>query len=287
MQTFWVIWEKVAELRLWERVAIKSIMFVGVLIVVLYPNPLLLGQQLRAYVHTESLIQPAFAGMDRINQDIDGYLSPDATREHEFRMIQRYVYEHIPYVYDWENWGNIDFWPTAEQVWERRKEDCDGRAILAVSILRARGFTAATLVGNIRHIWVEVDQDELMGPDRERTLSRVDGKTRINLPSAELLLGSIALHIADFPTIRNLILLFTIMLLGYHPCKNLTGLFALSTMGLMGFILFKDWARHVMNTRSIPINFDFIGGCSLLCIALILSFFMQRIIQQKCVKRDA
>jgi hypothetical protein len=237
-------------------------------------------QQLRAYVHAESLIQPAFAGMEQINQEIDGHLTPDSTREHEFRVIQRYIYEQIPYVYDWENWGNIDFWPTAEQVWERKQEDCDGRAILAVSILRARGFKSAALVGSIRHIWVEVDQDELMGPDRERTLSRVDGRTQINLPSAELLLGSIALYIADFSTIRNLILLGILMLLSYHPCKNLTGFLGFSTTGLVGFILLKDWARHVMSTRSIPVNFDFIAGCGLLCIPLILSVFMQHMMRE-------
>lgn len=281
MQIFRILWDKLAAFKLWERVTIKSATFVSILIIVLYPNPILLIQQVRSYVDADSLIQPAFAGISHINQEIDGLLTPGATREHEFHTIQRYVYEHIPYAYDWENWGNIDFWPTAEQVWERRKEDCDGRAILAVSILRSRGFTSAALVGSIRHIWVEVDQDELMGPDIERTLTRVDGKTRINLPSANLLLGSVALHVADFPTIRNLILLFTGMLLCYHPCKNLAGFFMLSTMGLLGFILWKDWARHVMATRNIPINFDLIGGGSLLCIALILSLCMRHIVKRK------
>src|SRR5882762_8266299 len=51
----------------------------------------------------------------------------------------------------------MEYWPTAEEVWQRRQEDCDGRAILAVSILRSRGYQSARLAISLDHMWAEVN----------------------------------------------------------------------------------------------------------------------------------
>jgi hypothetical protein len=165
-------------------------------------------------------------------------------------------------------------------VWERKKEDCDGQAILALSILLSRGFETAKLVGNFRHIWVAVDRYGLMGPDKEQTLKREGGKTVIALPSRNLIFNSMALYLAEFPAIRNLILFFTLLLICYHPCQNLTGFFGITTLGLVGFILLKDWALDARTDDIAHINVDFIGGCSLIWAALILSLLMQKIVRR-------
>jgi hypothetical protein len=273
MRIFWLLWKKLAELRFIWRLAIKLVIFGGVLVVVLYPHPGLFFKQLHNYLDFESLIQPNFSEIGVINREIDAMLLPDATRENEFKVIQRYVYQHIRYEYDWKNWGNIDFWPTAEQVWERKKEDCDGQAILAVSILQSRGFETAKLVGNIRHVWVAVDRQELMGPDKEQTLRLEGGRITITRPSLELILNTTALYIADFPAIRNLILFFTFLLLCYHPCRNLTRFLGMTTLGLVGFILLKDWAQDLRADDVAHLNGNFIIGCSLICVAMIFSLF--------------
>jgi hypothetical protein len=280
MRIFWTLWGKLAKPRFIWRLTIKLVIFGCVLFVILYPNPVLFLKQMQNFLDLESLIQPDFSEIDLINREIDAVLPADATREHELNIIQRYVYHHIRYEYDWENWGNIDFWPTAEQVWARKKEDCDGRAVLAVSILRSRGFESAKLVGNIRHIWVDVDRYELMGPDKEQTITREGGKTRIVLPSRDLLLGSIAIHIADFPAIRNLIVFFTLIILCYHPCQNITGFFGITTIGLVGFILLRDWAQKMNADDVVSINFDFICGYGLICGAVLLSLLMQKIMMR-------
>jgi hypothetical protein len=280
MRIFWTLWWKLAQPRFIWRLTIKLVIFGCVLFVILYPNPVLFLKQIQNFLDLESLIQPDFSEIDLINQEIDAALPADATREHEFNIIQRYIYHHIRYEYDWENWGNIDFWPTAEQVWARKKEDCDGRAVLAVSILRSRGFESAKLVGNIRHIWVDVDRYELMGPDKEQTITREEGKTRIVLPSRDLLLGSVAIHIADFPAIRNLIVFFTLIILCYHPCQNVTRFFGITTIGLVGFILLRDWAQKMNADDVVYINFDFICGYGLICGAILLSLFMQKIVMR-------
>lgn len=282
MRIFWFLWKKLAELRFIWRVLIKLVIFGAVSWVVCYPNPVLFFKQLYRYFNVESLIQPNFTGIDEINREIDEMLPPEATREHEMDTVQKYVYDHIRYLYDWTNWGNIDYWPPAEQVWERKKEDCDGRAVLAVSILRSRGFTSARIVGNIRHIWVSVDRDELMGPDKEKTFRVEEGKTKVALPSFFLLWDSLVGQIAKFPPIRNLILLFTVLLLCYHPCRNLTGFFGITSLGSVGFILLREgsWTFRPNNFRSF-INFDFVSGCILVCAAVILSLCMQKIVKRK------
>ena len=281
MRVFWLVWGKLAECRFVWRLTIKSVILGSVLFVVLYPNPVLFFKQLQHYWDVEVLIQPNFNGIETINRAIDAARPPNATRENEFTVIQRYVYQHIRYQYDWENWGNIDYWPPAQQVWERKREDCDGRAILAVSILRSRGFTTAKLVGNFRHIWVAVDHDELMGPDKEQTLTQEGGKTMLALPSRELILNSTALYVAEFPAMRNLIVFLTMLLLCYHPCHNLTRFFGITSLGLVGFILLKDWALDLGTDYVAHLNVDFIGGGSLICIAVILALLMQKIMRQK------
>ena len=43
--------------------------------------------------------------------------------------------------------------------------------------------------------------------------------------------------IRKFPSLRSLLILAAVLVLAYHPCRNLTGLLALSTLALAGFVL--------------------------------------------------
>lgn len=269
-------WHWLAHVPWVGKMMIKIAIFAAILITVLFPNPALLFRQIAAYSNTESLIQTDFPGIEQINQDVNAALPAGVTRQQEFQAIQRYVYHNIPYAYDWDNWGNVDFWPTAAQVWARRQEDCDGQAVLAASILRARGFESARLVGNIRHIWVAVDEQELMSPDREQTLVREGGKVRLKLPSWELLLGSTALYFSEFPAFRNALLLIVLIGLCYHPGRSRSQFLGLTVMGLLGFLLVHDWARHAHQTSGAGIDVNFVGGGFLLCGALLLAMIIKK-----------
>ncbi|MBD3305405.1 hypothetical protein GF339_03425 [candidate division KSB3 bacterium] len=267
-----LVWERTATLPFWLRWLLKAIVFGGVLVLVLFPHPVLFGRQVQHYLDMEMLIQPDFAGIEAINREIDALVTDDMSAEQEFFMIQQYVYQQIRYAYDWDNWGNIDFWPTAEQVWKRKREDCDGRAILAVSILRSRGFAAASLVGNFRHIWVKVGPQELMSPDTEQTIRTEGEKTILSLPSFDLLLGSTALYIVEFPIVRHLVLFFTSLVLCYHPCKHLTGFLGLTTVGLVGVLLLKEGAQDLLTaSTTISLNLHFLSGWGLLSLVFVLA----------------
>ena len=268
------IWNRAAELRLAWRLLLKVSIFVCVFFFILNPNPKRFAQQIPRYFRTEELIQKNFPGVEDINRELDILLPPNATPEEEFSIVQDYVYQHIAYEYDWENWTNIDFWPTAEVVWARQREDCDGRAVLAASILRSRGFHSATLAGSFRHIWVQVDRQELMNPDTEQHVRLDEGKLALSLPSRKFILESTAFYVAEFPTIRNLILLFVTLLLSYHPNRNLTQFFGIMVLGLVGFILFKDWAQDLNDGRIQDVNIHFFGGLLLLGGSFIYSLAM-------------
>lgn len=278
MRHFMMFWKKTARLSFWRRLLLKISIFGVILFLVLYPRPRLFIRQLKNYFQMDALIQPDFAGLERINREIDLLLeNKERTPRQEFLTVQSYVYRHIKYAYDWETWGNIDFWPTAQQVWELRQEDCDGRAILAASILRSRGFESARLAGNVRHIWVEVEDYELMGPDTEKTIRREGDKFVVTFPSLRMLMGSAAIYIADFPAIRHLLLFFTAMILLYHPATNLTRFLGMTTTALVGFLLLKDWAHQAMESEVIPLNGNFWAGNGLMLFAIGFALWSSRI----------
>jgi hypothetical protein len=284
MHSIEYIWTRTAEIRPIWRVLLKITIFCCVLFFILNPNPKRFVHQVQRYFQTELLIQEKFTGIDRINREINALLPSNATPQEEFAVVQSYVYEHIAYEYDWDNWGNIDYWPTAEDVWARQREDCDGRAVLAASILRSRGFDSATLAGSIRHIWVQIGERGLMAPDTEQNVRISGGELSVSLPSLQILLESTALYVADFPTIRNLILFFAALLLCYHPSRKLSQFFGIATVGLVGFILFKDWAQDVNSGKLHGMNIYFWGGSLLIGTSFMCCLVMNAVSKRKAQK---
>lgn len=270
-KTFWRMWDAAARLKFYWRWSLKIGLFVVVLFFVLNPNPVLFLQQLFIYANVEQLIQTDFAGLEDANREIDAQLPANATTHDEFLAVQRYVYEKIPYAYDWDNWGNVDYWPTAAQVWQRKREDCDGRAVLAVSILRSRGFPEATLAGNFRHIWVTVGDEGLMSPDKEQNLRREHGKTIITLPSLSMILQNFAIYWADFPVARNLLLFLVIITLVSHPCRELFPFLGMMIAVLIGYLFMKDWAHETMRFDEAVITKDLVLGTTCMIGALLYS----------------
>ena len=271
------LWERLAKLRFHWRASLKLLLFGLVTLAALYPNPVLLVKQIQHLTDVESLIQPDLPAMAEINRDINKLLPTNATPQKEFQTVERYVHQKIKYQYDWYNWGNLDYWPTAAEVWERKREDCDGRAVLAASILRARGFKTARIVGNLNHVWVAVDKEELMGPQADKNFRREGDKVVITLPAFKTLLDVFA-QLSKFPVLRSLIIFFAAVGLLYHPCRNLTGFFATTTVGLVGFGLLLDWSGMQLAGDSKGVDSNFIAGVALLAATVLLALFMNRLL---------
>lgn len=233
-----------------KRAGLKLALLAAVVLFALYPNPVLLVRQVHHLLHMEQLIQPDLPAMREINREIDRLIETNAPALTELKAVERYVYRRIPYQYDWHGWANLDYWPSAAEVWERKREDCDGRAVLAVSILRARGYPEARLVANLQHVWVAVGTNELMGPMADRNFRReggkmVDGKlvgakTIITLPALKTLLDSLAMT-CKFPAWRVVLMLVTLLALLFHPAMDPGRFATLCAVMLAGYAVFLDW----------------------------------------------
>ncbi len=60
----------------------------------------------------------------------------------------------VPYAVPWETHSVPWYFPTPAEVLAQGRGDCEARAVVLVSILRAKGIPAK-LVGSFDHLWVE------------------------------------------------------------------------------------------------------------------------------------
>jgi predicted transglutaminase-like cysteine proteinase len=244
--------------RLRQTIA-KALLFAAFTVLVLNPNLKRAFLQVGHVVHPESLIQKRFAAMAAINEQVDQVIVADAGQHSEARLVARFVLRNIRYVSDYANWGNLDYWPTAEETWQKRQEDCDGRAILAASILRARGFASADLVVGLDHMWILVDENEkeaskpahyvaLLSPNPDFSLKVHERSGWSDLAS----LAKAFLHptafcetsshlLADIPDLRKAILITALLFLCAFPCRNRWGLPAVLGLGLAAACLLAQW----------------------------------------------
>jgi hypothetical protein len=146
--------------RFLQRWSFKAVLFIVFTAFVLNPNLKRAVMQVHHTLYPEQLIQTHFAALPSINAQVDRFVAADAGQHSEARVVARFVLKKIKYVTDYENWSNIEYWPTAEEAWQRGQEDCDGRAILCTSILRSRGFPSAHMVVGLDHMWVKVNENE-------------------------------------------------------------------------------------------------------------------------------
>jgi len=235
------MWVWLANLPRHWRWSAKALLFLMTLGAVLYPHPVYLTRQLRHLSDTEALIQPHLPFIAELNQQIDATLPAGAPPGQVFRAVERFVYQAVPYAYDWEVWSNVDYWPTAAEVWEKRREDCDGRAVLCASLLRARGFEHVRIVGNIHHVWVEAEGKGLMGAEKDQNFRREGGRLVVTPPRAETLLKGLS-HVIHFPAWRLGVLVVVAVALAWHPGRDWRGLALGVISGLAGLTSLYGWA---------------------------------------------
>lgn len=116
-------------------------LLLGWLFVVLYPNPSVLLRSIENIRHPD--IDPAAV------QSLAATL-PDNPRLIEQAVLDRLV----PYSYDWQVSGVPWYFPTTSEVLKSKRGDCESRAVLLASILKAKGIPAQILM-SFDHIWVQ------------------------------------------------------------------------------------------------------------------------------------
>lgn len=140
------------------------------------------------------------------------------------QQVERFVYEKVLYAWDWDTWGCADYIPTIEEMFTklpragggRLFEDCDGRAVVAASLMRRLGFDAQ-LVTDLRHVWVVTPDGEWMGPGRGKAAVATPQGTQVRWSTvATNAPMSLSYGIAVFPFGRELIVLATAFVLLLH-----------------------------------------------------------------------
>lgn len=206
-----------------SRLALKAGLVALVLLAVAYPRPQLLLKNIARWRDLNSVVNPLSPALEPLAAELAPQLEGIERGSRALEVVQNYVLRKIPYAWDWDTWGVLDYVPTVEETLAKGREDCDGRAVVAASLLRRFGYDAR-LTSDLSHVWVWTPDGETMTPVRTRsggTLitasigggTRVDWATALNL--ATLLMDlptSIAYGIAVFPAWREALVVLAVCL---------------------------------------------------------------------------
>lgn len=209
------------------RWPVKLGLFALVLAGVLYPRFWLVPRWLGRLADMNAVLEPAHPGLEGLAAEARDQAGPAAPLAELAQSVERAVRARVPYAYDWETWGVMDYLPTVGEVLALGREDCDGQAVIAASLLRRLGYEA-WMVGDIKHTWVAVRDPaapeavpvELMSPGRgAKALIGTETGTRPVLSLDALASAGRALPfgVAVFPLGREVIVLVALCALTMQP----------------------------------------------------------------------
>ncbi|HWL94471.1 MAG TPA: hypothetical protein VNT79_13180 [Phycisphaerae bacterium] len=234
--------------RWYFRVPAKLLVFLLVTFATLFPNPAQLWRHVNRLVNLDRMIEPDAPGLSQWDTELAelrtaaieareasrGSMCGNISRATDSEggwiqaAVQQFVYGKVQYAWDWETWACADYIPTVEEMFERGRrspegqirEDCDGRAVMAASIMKRLGYEPR-LVTDLRHVWVETPEGKWMGPGRQTTL--VSTPTGVEVDFWGTLSNvpvSLSYGIAVFPFWREMIIAAAAYLLMLHRRMN-------------------------------------------------------------------
>jgi hypothetical protein len=238
-------------MRLWHilhripwplRWPLKLAAFVVVFVLVLFPRVWLLPTYFERLRNLDALIDQHHPGLAPLEAQVRAALPPSADGSTVLPIVERVVYQHIPYAWDWVTWGVFDYVPTVDEALAHGREDCDGRAVIAASLLRRLGYEA-NLVSDLKHVWVVTPKGATMSPgDGPPTLASAGEGTRLAVgfdTLANLARGS-SYGLAVFPLTRLLILWLVLVTLTAHPWSSRARRTAGTLLLLLAIALLRD-----------------------------------------------
>jgi hypothetical protein len=212
-------WTRLQKARFWVRVPVKAGLFAAVVFIVLFPYPRMFWRHVQHLRHLDRLTDPSDPALGPVRQEFDAYLQSAGTQPAESRQlrgeVERFVYHRVPYAWDWDNWGVADYIPTVGEIVAKGREDCDGRAVLAVALLRSYGVQAE-LAADPRHVWVRTPDGDCMHPLGPPVFEQ--GPAGMSVRWRGLInVAPLAFGVSVFPLSRELIVLLAAWLLLLPP----------------------------------------------------------------------
>lgn len=199
-------------LKWYTRIPAKWAVFGLVFLVVCFPYPNLLVRHVRHWQDPNALIEPDAKALAPLIKELEPMMSDTMPSQEALRTVENFVYEKLPYDWDWNVWGNADYLPTVTEALEKGREDCDGRAVVAASLLKRFGFEVQ-IVTDFAHVWVKTDRGETMGPGKRKAVVATDKGLQLRFDALQALPKAMAYSIAPFPLSRELVLLAVAWLL--------------------------------------------------------------------------
>lgn len=212
-------WQRFHNRPWWQRGPLKAAFFLAVVILALYPKVWLIPVQISRLCDLNSVLDPQNPGLAVLEQEVRAALPANAQPRVALKAVEDVVYEHIPYAWDWDTWGVMDFLPTTAEALALGREDCDGRAVVAASLLCRMGYKA-WLVTDILHMWVATEAGETMSPGlgaKSLAITPTGTKPSFDWKIVENLGRGAAYGVAVFPLIRELIILAALAFVLTHP----------------------------------------------------------------------
>ncbi len=200
----------------WVRWPVKAGVLALTILLVGYPYPSRLVTHMRRWRNPAALINPDSPALVPLIDDLRGRIADDLPVQKKLRLVEAYVYEKLPYAWDWDTWGVADYIPTVEEALEQGQEDCDGRAVVAASILRAFGHEAE-IVSDYAHVWVKTEAGETMSPGKHKSIVASDAGVRVHWRNLSDLFRATLFGWAVFPLHRELIVLLVFWVLIVAP----------------------------------------------------------------------
>ncbi len=245
------MWTRLQNLRWYARWPVKWLLLALTLFVVSYPNPFLFARHVSHWQNPNAMIDPDYEPLQPWVQEVRDKLRPNMQPSKALKTVERFVYDRVPYKFDWETWGQADYLPTLPEVLEQGAEDCDGRAVVAASILRKLGYQA-DLVTDFAHVWVKTDQGDALSHGRKkRSVVATDQGLAVQWKLlTDTLPEALAYSVAPFPLGRELIVLGVLWLLLLRPGVGWRARLLCAVMLLEGLFFLRaagqNWRQPVV-----------------------------------------
>jgi len=240
--------------RFWLRWPLKWLILGVVSLCVLFPRLDRLPTSLSRYLDPNSLIDSESPVLQPWLEEFQAERKPAWNDKRTIRKLKEFVYGKIKYEWDWNLWGNADYFPTVKEAVELGKEDCDGRAIVAASMLQKLGYKAH-LATDFSHMWVVTDHGETMNPGKRKSIEYSDKGPKYNWSAIRDLPKHISLGISVFPLKRELIIVLVVwlMMMGRHA--RFRHCLIWLTLLIIGLMLIREGGRP----RNSDLTKDVIG----------------------------
>ncbi|MCP4594577.1 MAG: hypothetical protein GY842_27925 [bacterium] len=244
------------------RWPIKWAVVVAVYFLVCFPYPHLFLRHVTRWRNPNVLVDAQAPALKPLLAELGNGAAMDEDPQQVMARVESLVRERVPYAFDWETWGVADYLPTLDEVFAEGREDCDGRAVVAASLMQALGHEAE-LVSDFTHVWVRTAHGEFMGPRAHPALAATEHGLRVDWGWRLVAdyVDALGYGVAVFPLMREMILLATVWLMLLGRERNWPAAFCGALLMIGGLLVMRVGGHPLLG----PVRWlQVIGGLQLI-----------------------